>query len=156
MFVSSYSGRTILLGTFPLLCQVLLLMIGAWTRTVQWSVAILLTGECEPCRNATLSLAAPRGRIAAQSEVAQARRSETQLRHRAAMDLWNPSDLPIWLNEKYYLTEIQPGLRRITLSVLASKLGISIPYAVEVRSARRVPHKRHWLALAQLVGVSGA
>jgi hypothetical protein len=38
--------------------------------------------------------------------------------------------------------------------VLSAKLGISIPYAVEVRSARRVPHKRHWQALAHLVGVS--
>jgi hypothetical protein len=98
--------------------------------------------------------AAKKGRVVAQSEVAQARRSETQLRHRAEMDLWNSSDLPTWLDEKYYLTEIQPRLRQITLSALASKLGISIPYAVEVRSARRVPHKRHWQALAQLVGVS--
>jgi hypothetical protein len=110
--------------------------------------------NCDPCRNATLSLAAPRERIAAQSEVSQTRGSETQLRHRAEMDLWNSSDLPTRLNEKYYLTEVQPRLPQITLSALASKLGISIPYAVEVRSARRVPHKRHWQALARLVGVS--
>src|SRR5271170_4686634 len=114
--------------------------------------------HCANCANAvnTVGLieAAKTGRVAAQSEGAQTRRSETQLRHRAAMGLWNFSDLPTWLNEKYYLTEIQPRLPRITLAVLASKLGISIPYAVEVRSARRVPHQRHWLALAQLVGVS--
>jgi CRISPR-associated endonuclease Cas1 len=114
--------------------------------------------RCANCANAvnTVGLieAAKKGRVVAQSAVAQSRRSETQLRHRAAMDLWNPSDLPTWLKEKYYLTEIQPRLRRITLSVLSAKLGISIPYAVEVRSARRVPHKRHWQALAQLAGVS--
>jgi CRISPR-associated endonuclease Cas1 len=114
--------------------------------------------HCANCANSvnTVGLieAAKKGRVAAQSEVAQTRRSETQLRHRAEMDLWNSSDLPSWLNENYYLTEIQPRLRRITLSVLASKLDISIPYAVQVRSARRVPHKRHWHALAQLVGVS--
>ena len=113
--------------------------------------------RCANCANAVntagLIKAAKKGRVAAQTEVAQTRRSETQLRHRAEMDLWNCSDLPTWLNEKYYLTEIQPRLPRITLSVLASKLSISIPYAVQVRSARRVPHKRHWQALALLVGI---
>jgi hypothetical protein len=37
---------------------------------------------------------------------------------------------------------------------MASKLRISIPYAVQVRSARRVPHPRHWETLAHLVGIS--
>ena len=114
--------------------------------------------RCANCANAINAVglieAAKNGRVAAQSEVAQTRRSKTQLRHRAAIGLWNSSDLPTWLNEKYYLTEIQPRLPRITLSVLASKLGVSIPYAVQVRSARRVPHRRHWQALSQLVGVS--
>jgi hypothetical protein len=115
---------------------------------------------CAPCtlKLSTTALleAAPRGRIAAQSDEAQTRRSETQLRHRAASLAWNASDLPSWLNERFYLTEIQPRLPRITLSVLSSKLGISIPYAVNIRSARRVPHRRHWQTLAQLVGVSHA
>jgi CRISPR-associated endonuclease Cas1 len=97
--------------------------------------------------------AAARGRVAAQGDEAQARRSKTQLRHRAAFLAWKSSDLPSWLDEKCYLTEIQPRLRRITLSVLSSKLDISIPYAVDIRSAKRVPHKRHWSTLAELVGV---
>jgi hypothetical protein len=115
-------------------------------------------GHCAACTvklsTAALLEAAPRGRIAAQGDEAQARRSETQLRHRAATLAWKSSDLPAWLDEKCYLTEIQPRLRRITLSVLSSKLGISIPYAVDIRSARRVPHERHWQTLAGLVGVS--
>jgi CRISPR-associated endonuclease Cas1 len=114
--------------------------------------------RCANCANAvnTVGLieAAKMGRVAAQSEAAQARRSETQLRHRAEMDLWKSSDLPSWLNEKYYLTEIQPRLPRITLSELSAKLGVSIPYAVDVRVGRRVPHKRHWLVLAQLVEIA--
>src|SRR5271156_4588692 len=84
---------------------------------------------CANCANAvnTVGLieAAKKGRVAAQTEVAQIRRSETQLRHRAAMDLWKSSDLPRWFNEKYYLTEIRPRLRRIALSVLSAKLDIS-------------------------------
>jgi CRISPR-associated endonuclease Cas1 len=115
---------------------------------------------CAPCtlKLSTTALleAAPRGRIAAQSDEAQTRRSETQLRHRAASLSWKASDLPAWLNGKFYLTEIQPRLPRITLSVLSSKLGISIPYAVDIRSARRIPHQRHWQLLAQLVGLSEA
>ena len=114
--------------------------------------------RCANCANAVntvgLIQAAKTGRVAAQSEVAQTRRSETQLRHRAAMDIWNSADLPSWLSENYYLAEIRPRLPRITLSVLSAELGISIPYAVDIRSAKRVPHKRHWQALAQLVGVS--
>jgi hypothetical protein len=60
----------------------------------------------------------------------------------------------VWLDEKCYLTEIQPRLSRITLSVFWSTLGVSIPYAVDIGSARRVPHKRHWQTPARLGGVS--
>jgi hypothetical protein len=116
--------------------------------------------RCAPCalKRSTTGLieAATRGRVAAQGNEAQTRRSKTQLRHRAAFLAWKSSDLPAWLDDKCYLTKIQPRLRRITLSVLASKLGISIPYAVDIRSAKRIPHKRHWKTLAQLVGVSQA
>ena len=114
--------------------------------------------RCAKCANAVntagLIEAAKTGRVAAQSEAAQTGRSETQLRHRAAARSWNSTDLPAWLTQRYYLTEIQPRLRRITLAVIASNLDISIPYAVQVRSAKRVPHQRHWQVLAELVGVS--
>ena len=115
--------------------------------------------HCAPCafKRSTTGLieAAARGRIAAQGEAVQARRSKTQRRHRAAFLAWKPSDLPSWLDENCYRTEIQPRLSQITLSILASKLGISIPYAVDIRSARRIPHPRHWQTLARLVGFSG-
>ena len=51
--------------------------------------------RCASCANTlnTVGLieAAKKGRVAAQSEVAQTKRSETQLRHRADIDLWNSS-----------------------------------------------------------------
>jgi hypothetical protein len=80
--------------------------------------------------------------------------ANTERRHSVAKAGWQSSDLPDWLTEEFYLREIQPRLKEITLSVLASKLKISIPYAVDVRSARRVSHPRHWQKLAQLVGFS--
>jgi hypothetical protein len=75
-------------------------------------------------------------------------------RHRSAKAGWKYSDLPAWLDKKVYRREIQPRLKRVSLSVLATKLGISIPYAVNIRSGRRVPHQRHWLSLAELADVS--
>jgi hypothetical protein len=56
--------------------------------------------------------------------------------------------------KKKYVREIQPRLKGVALSALASALGISIPYAVDIRKGRRVPHPRHWQVLASLVGVS--
>jgi len=114
--------------------------------------------RCVACANilttAGLVKAAKQGRIAAQSDQAQERRAETQRWHRSAKAGWKNSDLPPWLDKEFYLREIQPQLKRLTLSVLASKLNISIPYAVDIRRGRRVPHPRHWHTLAGLVGVS--
>jgi CRISPR-associated endonuclease Cas1 len=113
--------------------------------------------RCATCSNvlntAGLIKAARQGRIAAQSHQAQVQRSDTQRRHEAAKAGWQPSDHPAWLSDEVYHREIQPRLKGVTLSVLASTLGISIPYAVDIRSGRRVPHPRHWQALARLVGV---
>lgn len=114
-------------------------------RTRCAACAIVLT-------TAGLVKAAQQGRIAAQSDQAQERRAETQRRHRSAKASWKESDLPAWLDEKFYCREIQPRLTQVSLSVLAAKLGISIPYAVDIRRGRRVPHPRHWEALSQLVG----
>jgi hypothetical protein len=92
--------------------------------------------------------------VAAQSDEAQAFRAETQCRHAAARAGWKPSDLPTWLNEDFYAREIQPRLKGVALSALASALGISIPYAVDIRKGRRAPHPRHWKTLAELANVA--
>jgi hypothetical protein len=94
------------------------------------------------------------GEIAAQSADAQARRAETKRRHDLARAAWQPSSLPAWLNEGTYRGKIQPLLAGITNKAVASALGTSIPYASAIRAGRRVPHPRHWQALAELVGVS--
>jgi hypothetical protein len=110
--------------------------------------------RCAACANvlttAGLVKAAHQGRIAAQSDQAPERRAETQRRHRSATASWKESDLPAWLDKEFYLRKIQPRLKESTLSVLASKLGVSVPYAVDIRRGRRVPHPRHWLTLGGL------
>jgi hypothetical protein len=43
----------------------------------------------------------------------------------------------------------------VTISTIALTLGVSLPYASDIRAGRRQPHPRHWLSLARLVAVSG-
>jgi CRISPR-associated endonuclease Cas1 len=97
---------------------------------------------------------ARQGRVASHSREAETSRAETQRRHIAAIRAWRPSELPAWLNEEAYRARIQPPLAGITVPAIAAALGVSEPYATNIRKARRIAHPRHWLTLAQLVGVS--
>lgn len=94
------------------------------------------------------------GRIATHTSKAEARRAATMRRQEAAKQAWKPSDLPEWLTEKVYREKIQPKLATFTVSAIASALGISKPYATDIRAGKRVPHRRHWLILARLVGAA--
>jgi CRISPR-associated endonuclease Cas1 len=94
------------------------------------------------------------GQMTAHGPEAQARRANARRRHARAASAWQPSSLPAWLNEETYLGKIQPLLARITNKAIASALGTSIPYASAIRKGRRVPHPRHWQALAELVAIS--
>jgi hypothetical protein len=91
------------------------------------------------------------GRVAAQSKEAQTGRSESQRRHEAEKRKWSPRDQPAWLNKETYIEKIQPRLAGLTNGVIASALRVSMPYASEIRVGKRVPHPRHWKALADLV-----
>lgn len=105
---------------------------------------------------ANLIEAAKLGRVATHSPKAEALRAATQRRHAAALKAWNSSDRPDWLAKEAYREKIHPRLREITVPAISAALGISEPYATDIRSGRRVPHQRHWLTLARLVGVSSA
>jgi hypothetical protein len=91
------------------------------------------------------------GRIASQAPGPKARRAETQRRHALAKKAWQSSSLPDWLTEEVYVNKIQPLLGRIANPVIMSALGVSVTYAVAIRSGRRRPHPRHWLTLAHMV-----
>ena len=99
--------------------------------------------------------AAKRGRLATHSPKAQARRADTQRRQAAALKAWNPTDKPEWLDEKAYRERIQPRLTSIMVPTIMSALSVSEPYGLRIRGGRCVPHRRHWLALAGLAGISG-
>ena len=112
---------------------------------------------CSECaqKTSTTSLiaGAKLGRVAAQRPKAKARRSETKRRHDLARSNWCATDHPSWLTEENYIQQVQPGLANVTLSQLATALGVSIPYASDIRRGRRRPHPRHWKTLARLAGI---
>jgi CRISPR-associated endonuclease Cas1 len=115
--------------------------------------------HCKLCVKEILSAhiteAAQVGRIAAQSPNAQIKRAATQeINARARYD-WKPSSQPSWLTADFYAKEVQPRLSSISGSSIAKSLRVSYSYADEIRKGR-LPHPRHWRALAELAGASQA
>jgi CRISPR-associated endonuclease Cas1 len=97
--------------------------------------------------------AAKLGRIASHTLENEARRAETMRRHEAAIREWKPSDLPEWLDETAYREKIQPRLTTVTIRAIMEALQVSKPYAADIRSGKKVPHRRHWEKLARVAGV---
>jgi CRISPR-associated endonuclease Cas1 len=93
---------------------------------------------------------AKRGRIAAQSSEAQARRTETQRRNANAQLTWEKSGSPK-ISDEVYRNEIQPRLAGVTIPTIMSALNICASYAADIRRGRRRPHPRHWETLSKLV-----
>jgi hypothetical protein len=87
---------------------------------------------------------------------AEALRAATKRRHDAELKKWQPSDLPDWLNDATYRKKVQPRLSKITVPAIATALGVSNPYATDIRAGRRAPHPRHWLTLAKLAAVTAS
>src|SRR5262249_129898 len=77
-----------------------------------WGVAI---GQGRTrCASCSLTLnrielikAAGKGRMAAQTKQAQARRAHTQRGHASAKAAWRPADLPAWFNRDFYFQQVQ-------------------------------------------------
>jgi hypothetical protein len=75
-------------------------------------------------------------------------------RNAAALKAWDQTTLRDWLNEQTYREKIQPRLAEITAPAIAKALGISGPYATDIRAGKRRPHARHWESLARLANAS--
>jgi hypothetical protein len=92
-------------------------------------------------------------RLKAYDPIAQARRADTQRRQAAALKAWRRSDIPEWLDEKFYREQVQPRLRVIPYLSVQSALSVSEAYALRIRGGKCVPHPRHWLILSRLVQI---
>ena len=98
--------------------------------------------------------AAKLGRLATHKPQAQARRSETQRRQNAARKVWSPAEKPDWLNEQAYRERVVPQLSGVAVPTIMRAVAVSEPYILRIRGGRCVPHPKHRLALAVLVGGS--
>lgn len=111
--------------------------------------------HCAPCAIAIqrerFPSVAESGRIAAHTAQAEAKRGETQRKRFVAQRNWDESSQPGWLTDKFYSKQIQPRLGTVMVKTIAESLGVTIPYASDIRAGRR-PHPRHWETLARLVG----
>jgi len=114
-------------------------------------------GTCSDCATAVaterLASASKLGRIAARSPEAHAKHVASHLRHTKANSAWDASKQPAWLTDQLFSEKIQPLLTQASPSAIAKLLGVSRWYAGRIREGYR-PHRRHWEALANLVGLS--
>lgn len=93
------------------------------------------------------------GRIATHSPAAEARRAATHMKQVEALRKWNPSGLPSWLDEEFYRREILPRLSEFTVKKIRVAIDVSHPYATLIKRGLKIPHPRHWVALAKLLEI---
>jgi CRISPR-associated endonuclease Cas1 len=93
------------------------------------------------------------GRKASLSGNAQAKRTATQSRNARAQHGWIAANQPAWLTQEVYVTRILPRLAELTYSAIASAIQVSPGYADAIRKGKVHPHARHWVKLAEMVGV---
>ena len=69
------------------------------------------------------------------------------------MFAWDLSSLPDWLNAEAFARKIQMMLANVTTSAISTALGVYWVYASHTRAGAKRPHPRHWVKLAELVGL---
>jgi hypothetical protein len=74
-------------------------------------------------------------------------------RDKKAQKLWLSMPRSEGPTEEVYLQQIQPRLRTVAISRIADAIGVTEPYAAQIRAGKYRPHPRHWQALAQLAGL---
>lgn len=111
--------------------------------------------RCARCSKRVTRVNFRAGRQAAQRPESLAKRSATQRMHKQAIRYWKLSDLPDWLTRDVYVKKVQPLLASMAKSRILSALGVSEPYSSAIQAGKRVPHPRHWQALAEMVGLVG-
>lgn len=114
----------------------------------------------EHCKNCAIDISTKRliegakiGRVIAHGDKANRARIHTMHRHDEARRVWSKSGetaMPL----SVYKHRIMPKLSTLTNSAIMGALKVSWVYASHIRRGMRIPHPRHWLRLARLIGVS--
>ena len=95
--------------------------------------------------------AAKLGRIITHLPKAQALRAATQRRQAAALKVWKQSGAAAHMTDDAYRQTILPHLKNLPVTAISNALGVSQPYATNIRRGRCLPHPRHWNVLASLM-----
>jgi hypothetical protein len=69
---------------------------------------------------------------------------------------WDPNSKPAWLTEEAYAEKIQPLLAAVRPADIMNAIGVSWLYASQIRRGMKRPHARHWMKLAELIGVDSS
>lgn len=83
---------------------------------------------------------------------ARKQRAETAKLQHQAVRAWKDDGR---LKGVDFKRHILPGLQGVSVRRIASAMGASLAYSSKVRNGHITPHKRHWLALKQLVTGTG-
>ena len=113
---------------------------------------------CKPCAIAavteqmlkTSERARVAGRAKSHAQEAQAKRAQTQRRNTSARWAWQKSNEQSSIDEETYRHDVRPRLVLLRVGAISEALGISMPYASAIRAGKRLPHPRHWQALAKI------
>jgi hypothetical protein len=70
-----------------------------------------------------------------------------------SFDLGDPASQPAWLTDVTFAGEIQPRLAKVRPADIMNAIGVSWLYASHIRRGMKRPHPRHWVKLAELVGL---
>ncbi len=89
------------------------------------------------------------GRDPAHGASAARRRGQKNAAHQAAVTAWSAAH-GATADRDTFAAEIAPRLRAIAVRELAAATGLSEHYCSLIRLGKRVPHQRHWAALAAL------
>ena len=86
---------------------------------------------------------------------ARVRRQAGNTTQRALQREWEADHQGEVFETSWFRTKVLPGLATLSVTTIASATGMSASAAGKVRSGGRVPHPRHWGALAGLTGPHG-
>jgi hypothetical protein len=92
------------------------------------------------------------GTLPTQTPKARKARSTANARQRVKELAFGESSPVPGFDAAWFETVVQPRLSAFTLPTIATATGVSTSAASKWRAGRRIPHPRHWRALALLVG----
>jgi len=95
------------------------------------------------------ALRAP-GKDPAHGGRAAKRRGDSNAKRARDRAAWKLLGLDMAAERSRFVTEIQPGLARLTVKQIEQASGLSLRYALLIRDGRYVPHPVHYRALAAL------